>query len=313
MKRLGLARLCWALGLVATPGTVVAQADTRATAVPAQPATGDVVSSPTADGPTVFDASAHGAGGSVTVAGRSVSAARPQHSAVRLSEYLAAPYLDRDGGPKGAGELLQSSEMTAVALLVPRSPFQLQELVYIKMPDGVAPEVGQKLLTYRLGESFENDAEVVIPTGVLTVVQPGAPGEVTSARISQMFGVIRLGQYVLPIEPPALPAVGAVAAPIEDGPRSEVAWVDDEAVLPSLQYYVVIRAKPSDNYALGDQITLYRPREREYATNLMLPEEEIAIGQVVRVSGRSVTALVIAMHEPRIRPGIAARMTAKMP
>jgi hypothetical protein len=312
MKRLGLARLCWALGLVAAPATVVAQADTRATAVPAQPATGDVASM-TADGPTVFDASAHAMSGTAIGTARSTSAARPQHSAVRMSEYLAAPYLDRDGGPKGAGAIVQSSELSRVALITPRSPYQLQELVYLKMPDGVAPEVGQKLMTYRLGQSFENDAEVVIPTGIVTVVRPGAPGEVTSARITQMFGVIRIGQPVLPVVAPALPPVGAVAVPVDDGPRSEVAWIDDEAVLPSLQYYVVIRAKPSDNYALGDQVTLYRPRERDYDTGLMLPVEEIAIGQVVKVSAQSVTALVIALHEPRIVTGEAARLTAKMP
>lgn len=279
MMRQNLARLCWAVSLVAAPGMAMAQT----------PAAGDVV-----------DAAA-------------LAPRRFPHLPVRPGEHFAAPFLERSGGPRGAGIIILSSELTAVPLDTPRSPFQLREDIYIKLPKGVSGDLGQRFLTYRLGPDYEVYGQVVIPTGIVMVVAAAKPGEATTVRIMQQFANMEVGQYVTPLDDPEFPAQGATVTPVENGPRSKVVFVDDEVVMSSLEYYVVIPAKPADGYHIGDQITLIRPPEKDYDTRLILPEAPIAIAQIVRVNDRSATAIVIHQDQPAIGQGVVTRLSAKMP
>jgi hypothetical protein len=289
---------------MAAPGMVAAQTDTK-------PMAGDVATA-TLDGPTVFDARP----ASVAPEAAAVSMAGPvrgPHPTVRLGEHYAAPFLDRDGGPRDAGVVILSSELTALELDTPRSPFQLREDIYIKLPKGANGDLGQRFFTYRLGPSYERYGQVVIPTGIVMVVHAGGPGEATTVRIMQQFGEMEVGQYVLPLDMPTLPAPGVVAAPVDGGPRSTVVYVDDDVVMPTISYYVVIPVKESDGYRIGDQITLIRPPEKDYDTRLLLPEVQIAVAQIVRVTPHSASAIVLSHKEPAITPGTATRLSAKMP
>jgi hypothetical protein len=306
MMRQNLARLCWAAGLVAAPSVVVAQA----------PAAGDVAAAATTvNGATVFDASAARAShGSADAADATVAMVpRFPHMPVRPGEHYAAPFLDREGGPRDAGIILLSSEITAVSLDTPRSPFQLREDIYIKLPKGANGDLGQRFLTYRLGPDYERYGQVVIPTGIVMVVAQAKPGEATTVRIMQQFANMEVGQYVLPLDNPEFPAVGTAVTPVDNGVRSRVLYVDDEVVMSSLEYYVVLPAKPSDGYRIGDQVTLIRPPEKDYDTHLILPEASIAIAQVVRVTPRSATAIVLHQDQPAIGQGVVTRVSAKMP
>jgi hypothetical protein len=291
---------------VAVPSIVVAQADTRATE-------GDVATAAPLGGPTVFDASAPAHAAGTTSATTAMAAPRFPHMAVRPGEHVAAPFLDHEGGPRDAGIIVLSSEMTAVALETPRSPFQLREEVYIKLPKGATGDLGQRFLTYRLGPDYERYGQVVIPTGVVEVVHPAGPREATTVRISQMFGNMEVGQGVIPMDNPEFPAANAMVASVEGGPRSFVLWIDDEVVMTSLEYYLVLPIKESDGYRIGDQITLVRPPDKDYDTGLVLPEVRIGIAQVVRVTPRSATAIVIHQDQPAISPGVVTRVSAKMP
>jgi hypothetical protein len=304
MMRQNLARLCWAVGLVAAPSAVVAQA----------PATGDVApTGTTMSGPTVFDASANRTTETTADAGAATAPRRFPHLPVRLGEHYAAPFLERSGGPKDAGIIILSSEMTAVELETPRSPFQLRENIYIKLPKGANGDLGQRFLTYKLGPDFERYGQVVIPTGIVMVVKQAEAGEATTVQIMQQFANMRVGQYVIPLDNPELPAVGTTVTPVDKGLRSKVVYVDDEPVLSSLQYYVVLPAQPSDGYRIGDQVTLIRPPEKDYDTHLTLPEVPIAVAQVVRVTPRSATAILVHLDQPAIGPGTVTQVSAKMP
>jgi hypothetical protein len=303
MMRQNLARLCWAVGLVAAPSAVVAQA----------PATGDVApTGTTMTGPTVFDASASRSTEMTADAGAAIPRHFP-HLPVRPGEHNAAPFLERSGGPKDPGIIILSSEMTAVPLETPRSPFQLREDIYIKLPKGASGDLGQRFLTYKLGPDFERYGQVVIPTGIVMVVKEAGAGEATTVQIMQQFANMQVGQYVMPLDNPELPAIGTTVTPVDKGLRSKVVYVDEEAVLSSLQYYVVLPAQPSDGYRIGDQVTLIRPPEKDYDTHLTLPEVRIAIAQVVRVTPRSATAIVIHVDQPAIAPGVVTEVSAKMP
>lgn len=237
---------------------------------------------------------------------------RGSRSQVRKGEHAAAPYIDRDGGPKNAGMILGSSEISGIQAIAPREPYMLHEVLYIRMPKGVTPTVGMRLSTVELGPEFESRGQVMVPSGELVVVAAGGDAEATSAEIVQQFGEIEPDHLVVPLETPAYPPVGdrAVAAP--DGVKGSVLWVSSNPVLPSLGYYVVLTPTEADGVRLGDQFSIIRPRMRNEATGLWLPEQDIATTQVVRVGPKSVTAVVIAQTMPAIMAGDAVRLTARM-
>ena len=63
---------------------------------------------------------------------------------------------------------------------------------------------------------------------------------------------------------------------------------------------------------MGDQFTVIRSRERT-DDGVVIPEQPIAIAQVVRVTEYGATAIIIQHEQPAIRTGLTARMTARMP
>jgi hypothetical protein len=242
----------------------------------------------------------------------SMSTDRGSRALVRKGEHYASPFIARRGGPKDAGEIVGSSEVPAVAW-GPRSPYEIDELLYIRMPSGVTPVAGSRIGTFELGPELERFGQVVIPTGELVVVAPGGPGEATTARLVKMYGEVDPGQLVLPLDTPAFPPVGQRATAVEDGVRASVLYVSSDPVLPSIGYFVVLSASERDNVHLGDQFTLFRARTRDDVSGLMLPEQQIATTQVVRVGPVSSTAVVLSETMPVIQPGAPARLTARMP
>lgn len=235
---------------------------------------------------------------------------RPQ---VRKGEHDAAPYIDRPGGPRDAGYIIASSEVPGVEVIEARSDYVIDEVLYVKMPAGVTPTPGMRLAIESLGPEFEAYGQVLIPTGEVTVVAPGGPGEATSVRLERQFAEVEPNQLVVPMEAPKYPPVGQRAVAVTDGVKAKVLWVSSDPVQPTIGYYVVLNASERDGVHVGDQFTLLRPRMRDELSGLWLPEQDIATTQVVRVGAHSSTAVVIAQTMPAISAGADARLTAKMP
>src|SRR5688572_163061 len=63
------------------------------------------------------------------------------HPTLRWGEVMAAPYVDREGGPRGFGRILKSGDLTGVAEASERFRFQAYDKIFIAPPVGyVAPE-----------------------------------------------------------------------------------------------------------------------------------------------------------------------------
>jgi hypothetical protein len=231
---------------------------------------------------------------------------------VRKGEHDAAPFVDRIGGPSTAGKIVASSEILGVEIIEARSPYVLDEVLYVKMPAGVTPTLGMHLAILSLGPELESGGQVMVPTGELTVVAPGGPGEATSVRLENQYAEVEPNQLVVPMDTPKFP-VGARPVAIDGGVKAKVLYVSSDPVQPTIGYYVVLNASEKDGVHLGDQFTLLRPRVRDDVTGLWLPEQDIATAQVVRVGPRSASAIIIAQTMPAIMKGDDARLTAKMP
>lgn len=232
--------------------------------------------------------------------------ARAERPTVRTGEYLAAPYIDREGGPRGAGQILSSAEVSAFPVASVARTMMLADRVLIRPPQS-APSAtkGDRYLSFALGPSLYGYGQVVIPTGVL-VVERSLAGAPVEARVIAAFEAVSSGQRLIPLG--ALPSLKLPRpAPASRGATAQVLWVSGAPALATLQSYVVIGAGTTSGLASGDQITL----ERSAASPS--PGTPIARAVVVRVMPRSATALVIEQTQAEIQPGVLVRVTAKMP
>ncbi|HEX5436341.1 MAG TPA: LysM peptidoglycan-binding domain-containing protein [Gemmatimonadaceae bacterium] len=259
-------------------------------------------------GSTVFAQSAHPELLDASTLGGVTSSA--QRTAVRPGEFYAAPWVGPAGGPAARGAIIANAEIAGIAVASERSRLTLEDRVYITLPAGVVPAVGDHFVTFTMGPVLPSGGQVVIPTGILVVERVGN-GEATTARIVQQFGWIDVGNGVMQPERFAM-APGVRPAPVQQGTEARVVYIPSRTVLPSTQYYVVLNASAAVGVKVGDQFTLYRPSERT-ERGVTLPEEPIALAQVVRVTDQGVTGLVTDMRHPAIKEGAPARLTARMP
>ena len=235
---------------------------------------------------------------------------RGRFAAVRPGEIHAAPFVDREGGPAGAGRIEEHVAVSTIRANRGDQALLVNDEVYVTLPKGSAPAVGGRYLTYTLGKRIEKVGQLVVPTGILRV-ESVEGGTTPRARIIQQFGRVTAGQRLLALGTEAPPPDAAPSA-VEGAPSATVVWIPDEPVLASLQQYVVLDASARKGTRVGDEFTLVRPR-RANAGTLPLPEEPIAVAQVVHVTPYAATALVVSQDHPAIQRGTRARVSAKMP
>jgi nucleoid-associated protein YgaU len=233
-------------------------------------------------------------------------------SAVRVSEYVAAPWVDARGGPRGSGYIIQGVDLPGIPEHE-HSPIQLYDRVFIAPPVGaVAPE-HELYLTYTLGPLIEDLGQVIIPTGVVEVTAAPRRGEAATARLVRMFGEVEDNQRLIAVDTSAA-AVAATPGAIANGRSGKIRWLLHEPVLPTMQQYVVLDLSARDGLHTGDIVELYQPRQGPTdGRSLSLPDVSIARAQVLRVTPYGSSAIIITQEEPKIADGTAARIAAKMP
>jgi hypothetical protein len=90
--------------------------------------------------------------------------------------------------------------------------------------------------------------------------------------------------------------------------------VSGNAILPSLQDYLLVDVSTHDGVKLGDEFVLYEPRHKSDVSGAPKdPEIMIARAQVVRVTPYGATLMIIGERHPKIEAGTMARRVASMP
>ncbi len=232
---------------------------------------------------------------------------RDQVGVVRVGEVEAAPYVDREGGPSGAGRLAAAYDRPGIAAKASDQRFQLEDPVFVQVPSGRVARVGDRYLIVIPGASIDDGSQLMIPTGIVRVesVEPGQPA---LARIVRQFGDIRLDQLLVAVES-AVPAATATRIPASSGRPAHVLWVHNDPVLPTLQSYVVLSLEAGNDVAVGDQFTLM---DATVDPTHPAPPVPAAVAQVVRVTPFAITALVVDHDQPTVKAGMPARLTARM-
>ena len=232
---------------------------------------------------------------------------RSRSGGVRKGEVEAAPYADRDGGPRRAGRLVASVDRPGIRISVVRLKYQLNDDLYVNLPAGREARLGDTYMSYTLGERLGEFGQVVIPTGLLRIEALPA-GQSPVARIIRQYGEIELDQRV--ITAPALPFPSGALSPVSGGARGKILYVHGDPVLPSIGHYVVVSLN-SKSVNVGDQITFVDNTAGE--DDSPAPAVVAGVGQVVRVTPFAATTIVIKQLQPTIREGMPVRLTGKMP
>ncbi len=247
--------------------------------------------------------------GNNRVFNESVTSDKYRAPGVRAGEIESAPYLDRLGGPRDAGEIRAGVDRPAISTSAEDARAQLNDQLYISLPKGITPRLGDRYLAYTLGDEIENLGQLVVPTGILRIESIGA-GELAVARLIRQFGEVRLGQRLVS----AQTAVAVTRAPrtVDVGLSGKVLLVHQDPVLASVQHYVLLSPTSSNGVSVGDEFSLISDTMgRDDPTPA--PSISAAIVQVVKVTPYASTAIILGHTQPVIKEGMPVRMTAKMP
>ena len=226
---------------------------------------------------------------------------------VPVGEIEAAPFTTRRGGPAGAGRLAAAYDRPGILAAAGSRRFQIKDRIFVELPRGAAGTPGEVLLSYRMGPVIGDDAQVVLPTGMLRVesVEPGRP---VLARVIRQFDEMTLDQKIMSLET-LQPSVGTPTA-VAPGPTERVIYIMHDPVLPSLQSYVILSARASGGVRVGDQFTLM---DDTVDPRYPAPPVPAAVAEVVRVTPQGVTAIIVDQEQPKIYEGMPARLTARAP
>ena len=236
---------------------------------------------------------------------------------VRAGEVIAAPYVDREGGPRGFGRILKAGDLTGVAEVSERFRFQAYERLFIAPPVGYLAAEGERFLSYRLGPMMETKdgrtiGQVVIPTGIIEVTQAAGAEVAAKARVVRAFSELTATDRLIPLDTAGLSTTVRPQA-VADGPSTTVKWIYGEPVLPSVQAFVVLDVSSKQGVHMGDEFLIYKARAKQERGQLDDPEIPIGKAQVVRSTPYGVTAVVLGQEQPAIKEGMPARIIARMP
>jgi hypothetical protein len=235
--------------------------------------------------------------------------ARGARGGVRRGEMDAAPFVTAARGPADVARIIGTGDREGVAPNDIEHRFQLNDHAYVRFRDRRRGSVGSEFLVLDMGPTLMDTARVMVPTGIMRVVEPQIGDRPAKARLVRQFGEVLMNQVLIPYEQISSFDERAIV-PVAAGTNGRVVWVQNDPVLASLQHYVVLSV-PRGRVQLGDRFTLI-DQTRQRAADTRNPPEDAAVVQVVRLTPFGATAMIVAQRLPTIAEGMQARMTGRL-
>jgi hypothetical protein len=230
---------------------------------------------------------------------------RTRAGVVRPGEVQAAPYADRDGGPKDAGRVVSSVDRPGIKSTTAQFKYQLNDDLFLDLPKGSVARIGETYVSFVLGADLGDNGQVVIPTGIFRI-EAISPGQRPVARIVRQFGEIELDQRLIVAPDITLPS-GRALTPVAGGARGTVIYVHEEPVLPSIGHYVLISPTARSGIKIGDEVAFIdNSTGRDDGP---APPVVAGLGQVVRVTPFATTVIIVRQVQPTIREGMPVHLT----
>jgi hypothetical protein len=248
---------------------------------------------------------------------------RPRHRVVTdaLRAYREQPYRAlRRSEFYSSGFLTENQKLPFGQVLGPVTPQQIRanganasalpySNIAVEAPRGASYQIGDTLLVVRLGAEFEKYGDVVVPTGLVRVVDTVQGRYV--ATVVATYGPIRNGQLVLPAER-FTPSGEGRAVPVTEGVQATFLGGVGRQDIKAPQMVVFLNKGREDGVAAGDLFEIRRRAER-LADGRQLVNEVMATLQIVHVRDHTATARLLNILSPDIPPGTDARQVAKLP
>ena len=239
--------------------------------------------------------------------------ASPAPARVSIGDVVRASFVTAEKGPRGAGRILFGADIPGIAKERLTSNYQMYDKVLIVPPAGSIAGEHEKFISYVLGETIEDFGTVVIPTALLQVVRAPRNGEAAIVEVLEVYGSVNADAPLIALDTAGSGASGR-PLPYRDARATKIRAIWRPAVLPSLDYDVLFDLTSKDGMRIGDEIQIFRPREKEILDERpAIPEVAIATGQVVRVTPYGSTARITSQQQPAIKVGESVRLTARMP
>ena len=185
----------------------------------------------------------------------------------------------------------------------------LFDRVGVTPPEGGSYLVGDSLVLVHFGREIEGFGNVVVPTGILRVVEVSEFQAV--AEIVRVFQAIIAGQLALPL--PVFNDPGQVeSVPVADGITATVIVNRNRVELTVPMQVLFLDKGRDDGVKLGDVFELRRvPQRRDPLA--ATTDEVVGRVQIINVNDHTASALVMSVVFTDIRPGTEARQVARLP
>ncbi len=215
----------------------------------------------------------------------------------RVYESMSAPFvidqslLDRSGRCLSVGSGGTS----------PEGGVLLHGGLSLDLPNGSLPDTGARFLLVRRGPVLAGLGAVVIPTGVVRLTS-GNTVRGAAAEVLAQYDAMSCSDLVVPAASAPL-ARGGRLTTVSDGAAGTVAWVPSGSLLPTLQHALILDIGTDAGVKPGDRVTVYGGDGSAV----------VGSADIVRVSARSATALVVRQSLGLLAAGLRVRVTEKLP
>ena len=227
---------------------------------------------------------------------------------IRISEIRTAGFLT-EGVAFPFGRALGAVTPPTVRTSSSTAPIMKGTKIAVIPPSGGSYAVGDTLLIAYRQVGPRGWGEIVIPTGLLAVVEVNS--RQTIAKLVSVYGPIREDQVVYPAEPlAAAREVDPVATP--DGPSGMVLAHRTPRELQMPGGVLFTDLGRDDGIGQGDFVQIRR-RARHVVDGADRINEVLATAQVVHVGARSSTIRVIEVISPEVEPGAQVVRVATLP
>ncbi|MGH7524985.1 MAG: hypothetical protein ACREK8_11800 [Gemmatimonadales bacterium] len=234
--------------------------------------------------------------------------------------YKAQPYSPiRPGEMRASGFLTESRSMPFGELLGPVDPPVIRAtesaeaalpgmIIAVRPPEGAAYQKGDTVVLALVTPGPKGWGSIVTPTG-LARVGDHTPRQ-TLATVISMFGPMRYGQVVFPLEPAANP--GTVVPVAISGPSGEVLGSEEPRELLQPGNRIFANIGRAAGIRVGDFVQVRRrPTQRIHAADTI--DDLMATGQVVHIGEKSCTVKLTRIVDPAIRRGATVVRVATLP
>ena len=225
----------------------------------------------------------------------------------------------RSGEVRSSGFLTELRQMPYGRLLGPVNPplVRSAQTPEVSFPGTVVAVTPPQGANYRRGDTVllavvipapRGWGEIVVPTGLARIADQN-PRQ-TLATVIEMYGPIRAGQVVLPLEPTGNP--GMVQPVTISGPTGEIIASREPRDVAQAGGVFFANMGRAAGVRVGDFVEVRRhPGPRLNGADTV--DDLIAVAQVVHVDEKSCTIKLIRVIDPDLRPGTPVVRIATLP